>query len=209
MDFVLELKKQRFQFLEKLYEESKADPDKGYNPGEIYYKAGLCKIDTSRIEVTASCSKIMMEGTLNDVILSWYQSPKLKGIIKYLESEGLIKMDVGGWVIWITHEGIKEVEKLRDNPQTSTERFPPYQTIYYIGGNYSETGRVMGDVFRDIHNATIINKSLVENSFNKVKRERDEETSKALVKVAEFIEKSGDPASGALFDKFNEGIEQA
>ena len=114
----------------------------------------------------------MMEGTLNDVILSWYQSPKLKGIIKYLESEGLIKMDVGGWVIWITHEGIKEVEKLRDNPQTSTERFPPYQTIYYIGGNYSETGRVMGDVFRDIHNATIINKSLVENSFNKVKRRK-------------------------------------
>jgi hypothetical protein len=44
---------------------------------------------------------------------------------------------------------------------------------------------------------------LVENSFNKVKREHDEETSKALVEVAKFI-KSGDPASGALFDKFNE-----
>ena len=48
----------------------------------------------------------------------------------------------------------------------------------------------MGDVFIDIHNATLINKSLVENSFNKVKREHDEETGKALVKVAEFIEKS-------------------
>jgi hypothetical protein len=65
---------------------------------------------------------------------------------------------------------------------------------------------ILGDVFRDINNATVINKSLVENSFNKVKSEHDEETGKALVEVAKFIEKSGDPASGELFDKFNEEL---
>lgn len=66
----------------------------------------------------------------------------------------------------------------------------------------------MGDVFIDIHNATLINKSLVENSFNKVKREHDEETAKALVKVAEFIEKSKDPTAVALFDNFNQELDK-
>jgi len=47
---------------------------------------------------------------------------------------------------------------------------------------------------------------LVENSFNKVKKEYDDETSKALVKVAEFIEKSKDPAAGALFNSFTEEL---
>ena len=89
---------------------------------------------------------------------------------------------------------------------------PPHQTIYNIRRNYIRSDKVMVDVdvdvdvFRDIHNATIINKSLVENSFNKVKREIDEETSKALVKVAEIIEKSGNASAGLLFDKFNEEL---
>lgn len=83
----------------------------------------------------------------------------------------------------------------------------PHQTFYNYG-NYIRSDKAMVDidVFRDIHNATIINKSLVEKSFNKVKGERDEETSKALVKVAEFIEKSGNIPAGVLFDKFNEEL---
>jgi hypothetical protein len=50
----------------------------------------------------------------------------------------------------------------------------------------------MGDVFRNIQNTTIINKSNIQNAFNKIQKEHDEETSKALVKVAEFIENSRD-----------------
>jgi hypothetical protein len=193
--FVFELKKQRFRFLEKLYEESKANPAMGFPPAEIGEKIGL---DVSPEES-------------NDME-NYLQSHEYRGIIEYLQTEGLIEIDYGdgpsqelGWAN-ITHNGIKEVEKSRNNPQSSTEHFPPYQIIYNIGGNYSEKGRVMGDEFRDIRNATIINKSLVENSFNKVKREHDEEISKALVEVAKFIEKSGDPVSGALFDKFNEEL---
>lgn len=66
----------------------------------------------------------------------------------------------------------------------------------------------MGDIFKDIHNATIINKSLVEKSFNTVKKEHDEETSNALVKATEFIEKSGDPAAGTLFNSFNQELNE-
>jgi hypothetical protein len=65
---------------------------------------------------------------------------------------------------------------------------------------------IMGDVFQNIHNATIVNKSNVQNAFNKVERQHDEETSKALVKVAEFIESSKDPTAGVLFNNFTEEL---
>ena len=54
----------------------------------------------------------------------------------------------------------------------------------------------MGDIFHDIQDATIINKSTVQNAINKVKKEHDEETSKALLEVAEFIENSKEPSAG-------------
>ena len=69
------------------------------------------------------------------------------------------------------------------------------------GGNL-----IMGDVFKNIQNATITNKSIVIDSFNKVKKEHDEEVAKALVQIAEFIENSGDVSAGILFNKFNEEL---
>jgi hypothetical protein len=77
---------------------------------------------------------------------------------------------------------------------------------YQFFSNNRFTSNVVGDVFRDINNATIINRSSVEKSFNKVKWEYDEETSKALIKVAEFIENSKDPAAGALFNNSTEEL---
>lgn len=47
---------------------------------------------------------------------------------------------------------------------------------------------------------------MVENSFNKVKNNYGDDVSKALVKIAESIEESGDPAAGALFDNFNQEL---
>jgi predicted transcriptional regulator len=178
-----EIKKQRLRFLQKLYDLSKSNPSKRFG---VYQIGDNLDLDHDTIQA----------------------------IIEYLHSEGLIRNLTwspsrgisGNDEVSITHEGIKEIEAARNNPQNSTQHFPPYQLVYNIRGNYIERDRVMGDVFRDIQNATIINKSLVENSFNKVKREHDEETSKALVKVAEFIENSKDPAAGALFNNFNEEL---
>jgi len=178
MDHIIELKKQRFRFLEKLYEASKGDSDTFFSPTKIFELAALS-----------------LE----------YES----GIVNHLEDEGLIKRVVISTgklrhrrydSVSITYKGIKEIEE---------QHFPHHQVIYNIGGNYSETGRVMGDVFKDIQNATVINKSLVENSFNKVKTEHDEETSKALVEVAKFIEKSKNPAAGVLFDSFNQELNKS
>lgn len=65
---------------------------------------------------------------------------------------------------------------------------------------------IVGDVIKNIKNATIINKSLVNNSFNRVEKEYDQDVAKALKQVAEFIEKSGNISAGILFDKFNEEL---
>ena len=62
------------------------------------------------------------------------------------------------------------------------------------------------DVFGNVTNANIINKSTIQNAFNKVKSEHDEETSKALIKIAEFIEKSNEPAAGALFNSLTDEL---
>jgi hypothetical protein len=61
-------------------------------------------------------------------------------------------------------------------------------------------------VFKHIRNATIINKSVVENSFNKIKEGYGEDVAKALLQIARFIEKSKNKEAGELFDSFNEEI---
>ena len=65
---------------------------------------------------------------------------------------------------------------------------------------------VMGDIFKNISNSTIINRSHVEKSFNKVNEKYDEETAKAIIKIAEEIERSGNRDAGALFDGFNQEL---
>jgi tetratricopeptide (TPR) repeat protein len=61
-------------------------------------------------------------------------------------------------------------------------------------------------VFENIQNSTIINKSVVENSFNKIRAEQGEEVASALKEIAEFIERSGNREAGELFDRFNEEL---
>ena len=71
---------------------------------------------------------------------------------------------------------------------------------------YAEEFVMGGDVFKDIRNATIINKSVVENSFNKIKEGYGGDVAKAVLQIAEFIEKSENKEAGVLFDSFNEEI---
>jgi len=61
---------------------------------------------------------------------------------------------------------------------------------------------VMGDKFDNIKNATIINRSLVQNAFNKTAERQDEETANALVEIAEAVEQSQNAAAAVLLDKF-------
>lgn len=73
-------------------------------------------------------------------------------------------------------------------------------------GNVYAGEVVMGDKFENIRDATIINKSVVENSFNKIRAEQGEEVASALKAIAGFIERSGNKEAGELFDRFNEEL---
>jgi hypothetical protein len=79
--------------------------------------------------------------------------------------------------------------------------------IPYIG-NDTTVGNTYytGDVFQNIQNSTIVSKSSVQNAFNKLK---DKEISNALVKVADFINESGDKAAGSLFNHFTEELNKS
>ena len=66
----------------------------------------------------------------------------------------------------------------------------------------------MGDKFENIQNSTIINGSVVVDSFNKIKAGYGEDVANALMQIAEFIEKSGNKEAGELFDSFNKEIKE-
>lgn len=52
----------------------------------------------------------------------------------------------------------------------------------------------------------VINRSIVQNAFNKVKTEYDEETAKALKSVEEEINQSGNKVAAENFEAFTEEL---
>lgn len=84
-----------------------------------------------------------------------------------------------------------------------------YQQAYHFQVNVGELIMTSGgDVFQNITDSTIVNKSIVEASFNKVKEEFDSETANALKVVAAEIEKSGNKEAAELFESFNEELQK-
>jgi len=65
-----------------------------------------------------------------------------------------------------------------------------------------------GDIFKNITGSTIVNKSIVEASFNKVRERFDTDTANAIKVVAEEIEKSGNREAAELFESFNEELQK-
>jgi hypothetical protein len=55
----------------------------------------------------------------------------------------------------------------------------------------------------NIHDSTIINRSSVMDSYNKLAQRHDESYAKALLELAEVVVKSKDPAANAVFDEFS------
>jgi hypothetical protein len=67
---------------------------------------------------------------------------------------------------------------------------------------------IMGDKFEfnNAKNFIFVNKSNVENSFNKIKEQFDEETANVIKQIAEIVEKSSNVEAVDLFDAFNEEV---
>lgn len=67
---------------------------------------------------------------------------------------------------------------------------------------------IVGDVFQNIQGSTIVNRSMIEKSFNKVQSGFDESTALALVQVAEHIARSGNKEAAEMFSAFNEELQK-
>lgn len=85
---------------------------------------------------------------------------ELEAAFNYLINENLLDYIAFGGITIITHSGVKEIEASIKNPKQSTEHFSS-QAIQLVIGEV-----IMGDKFENI-NAPIVNRSEVNNSFNK------------------------------------------
>jgi small GTP-binding protein len=121
-----------------------------------------------------------------------------------LESMGKDKIFIGklrkGYIVKELLNGIEKEEERKVKTEKKL-KLKERNTIIY-----AEEVVMGGEVFKHIRNATIINKSVVENSFNKIKEGYGEDVAKALLQIARFIEKSKNKEAGELFDSFNEEI---
>jgi len=72
----------------------------------------------------------------------------------------------------------------------------PRGHTYHIGVN-------MGDIFSNITGSSIVNRSTVERSFNRVQQDYGDDTARALLRVAEEIHKSGNKEAAEMFSSFN------
>lgn len=66
----------------------------------------------------------------------------------------------------------------------------------------------LGDRFQNVTGATIVNRSLVDQSFNRVRQTAGADVADALKQAAAIIEASGNRAAAEQFDGFNEELQK-
>ena len=86
---------------------------------------------------------------------------ELEAAFNYLINEDLLEYIALGGITIITHSGVKEIETSIKNPKQSTEHFSS-QAIQLVIKEF-----IMGDKLENINNSQIVNRSEVNNSFNK------------------------------------------
>ncbi len=84
-----------------------------------------------------------------------------------------------------------------------------YGNAFHITIDRKVVVNMAGDIFSNIGaGATIVNRSTVQNAFNKVKSEHGEEVAQALNQVEEEINKSGNKDAADTFNSFNEELQK-
>ena len=71
-----------------------------------------------------------------------------------------------------------------------------------------KTGSVMGDVFSNISDSTIINRSKVEHSFHRAEQLADAESARALVEVARIVQEAGREDGERLLAEFMSKLDE-
>jgi hypothetical protein len=123
MESIGEIKKKRFQFLNKLYELSNGN-EKAEIPTD-YILRGLYKFGRDRY--------LYRDEYFYESVIQHLGGEGLVRDLSWLAAKGKYLPDA----VSITHKGIKEVEQAIEQPQRSTEHFP--ENIIYIAGNVTDS----------------------------------------------------------------------
>jgi hypothetical protein len=105
---------------------------------------------------------------------------ELEEAFNYLINEKLLESMTSWGHTIITHSGVKEIEASIKNPKESTEHFSR-QAIQLVIGEV-----IMGDKFENI-NAPIVNRSEVNNSFNKNLSEQKKTLAEAANEIQQLL----------------------
>ena len=98
---------------------------------------------------------------------------------------------------------------LRMAAEEISHLFPPDETEEAIhGGGTVIEEYIVGDKFENIKDSTIINRSRVERAFNRTEEKLDDEVASAILEIAQHVDRSGNPAAGAVFDEFTQEVNQ-
>ena len=106
---------------------------------------------------------------------------ELEAAFTYLINESLLKYIALPGITIITHSGVKEIEASIKNPKQSTEHFSS-QAIQLVIGEV-----IMGDKFENINDSRIVNRSEVNNSFNKNISEEKRTLAEAAKEIQQLL----------------------
>lgn len=144
-------------------------------------------------------------------------------VTRYLKGEGLIKQFTIGGAIYLTHEGVKEVELALEKPTESTTYFPP--TINIITGNSFNNSIVnissslenLSQSIGEISNVDEGQKEELQQLLNELKQELEQipdnhiEDAEAIVWTAENLieEKTSENPNKTKIQISKEGLKKA
>jgi hypothetical protein len=105
------------------------------------------------------------------------------------------------FILSIVIGGLQELQDVFERRRQ--QRAAEVSALMQLAGKPSEV--IMGDMYKNIQGSTIITRSLLVNSLNKI-NEQDSDIAKALSTVGQAIHDSGNREAGELFDQFNEEL---
>jgi hypothetical protein len=114
---------------------------------------------------------------------------------KQIGNEGYIKI----LLRWI--EATKTYIEYLDGGANQSERTEGQKIHFTFFGD-----TFMGDKYGNITNSTVVVRSSVQDAFNKISKDIDQETGNAIVQAAEIVENSNNPAAGSLYTSFAEEL---
>jgi ATP-dependent Clp protease ATP-binding subunit ClpB len=171
------------------------------------------KLEQARIELEQAQRKgdlawagELLYGIIPDLTRKLEQAEAAEQQHRPMLVEVVAKRQVAAILSRWTGGSIEDIEAGREITPVNTTKSSPKKhaagplSVYiseFVGEKY------MGDRYENIHGSTLIVRSAVKDSCNKLTQQLDESYAKALLELAKVIANSKEPAAVAVFDEFS------